>query len=136
MNKIRVRQVTLQAVVFCSVLSLFLIKPFLNRRDAGRTVEVVLRAWEEGDTLKVFTRFEDAKKSPPIDSLSSYKITQKVFAKKDGKNHARFHVVLNFPDENIFPSGKEWIFELTDTLGGWKITDFYQADRGNIPPGL
>ena len=76
------------------------------------------------------------KKSPPIDSLSSYKITKKIFTKENSKNHARFYVILNFPDENIFPSGKEWIFELTDALGGWRITDLYQAERGNIQTGL
>ena len=136
MKKARLRQVTIQAVIFCIVLSLFLIKPFLNRHDAVKTVKAVLTAWTDGDALKAFSQFEDAKISPPIDSLSSYKITKKVFDKKDGRNHAQFYVILNFPDENIFPSGKEWIFELTDMLGGWKITDFYQAERKNIPLGL
>ena len=52
----------------------------------------------------------------------------KIFELKDNVQYAKFYIVLNFSKDNILPSGREWIMELSTTSIGWKITDFHLSD--------
>jgi hypothetical protein len=71
--------------------------------------------------------FNDFNKCPPIYGLQSYKILKSKFTKIDGKQKAFYDVVLNFPPDNVLPTGKTWICELEKIGGSWKAMDFYPA---------
>lgn len=104
-------------------LNIFL-KPYLHEREVINTVKTVLTHWQKGDIPSVYPFWQDPQKSPPIYGLASSEIKDKIFSEKDGISYAKISVILEFSQNNILPSGKEWVFELGKTKYGWKILDF------------
>ncbi len=109
--------------LFLLSLNVFL-KPYLEKREAAKIVQTVLKCWQKGDLLNVYSFWKDPKKSPPVYGLVSYAIINKSFLKKEGIPCARISVRLGFTPDNISPSGKEWVFELEKSGIGWQIIDF------------
>jgi len=114
-------------IVIILAINLILI-PYLHRRTVNRIVDEVLTHWKTGDFLLAYNLWETEDKSPPVNGLSSFKITNRLFDKNKGRRHALITADLQFTRDNLLPSGI-WTFELSDTHIGWKITDFYQPSR-------
>ncbi len=100
----------------------FGIKPYLYKRDSLRKMNAVLSFWKEGSVLDALYYFENKTDSLPIYILSSYTIKTHKIQKERNERQAIFTVTLTFPDNNIFPSGKDWKIVMSDRAGGWKIT--------------
>lgn len=105
-----------------------LLTPYLNKREATKIVQTVLRLWEEDDIPGAFTYWENQERTPPVYDLLSSKVQKKIFTQNGKDWQAQIFVTLEFPEGNVLPSGKEWVFELTPTKLGWKITDFRLAE--------
>lgn len=105
-----------------------LLTPYLNKREATKIVRTVLQLWKEGDIPGAFTYWENQEQTPPVYDLISSEVRKKVFTKTGKDWQARIFVSLEFPEGNVLPSGKEWVFELKPTKLGWKITDFRLAE--------
>jgi hypothetical protein len=106
----------------------FLLAPYLNRKEATKVVHAVLRLWAEGDIPGAFGYWENQRRTPPVYDVISSTVNKKIFTKKDKVWQAQFFVTLEFPEGNIFPSDREWVFELKTTKLGWKITDFRMVE--------
>ena len=104
----------------------FVLRPYLYQRSAVKLVLRVLDAWNNGDLTNAYHAWEEPQQAPPVYNLTSYELLQKNFYQDQGTRHAEILTDLQFPDDNITPSG-EWIFHLKETRGGWKVVDFYQS---------
>ena len=124
MDKKNILIISLIALV---LFHLFVFIPYLHRREATRAVLSAFKSWETGDMKYSFNVWKDYENSPPVYNLVLGKITKRMFDNKDGARHALIYAVLEFQPDNSFPSGKEWIFELSKTPLGWKIIDFHQV---------
>ena len=91
-------------------------------------VDTVFTHLKNNDLTWAYDYWKDPYKTPPLYSLTSYDIKQKIFDIKDGLNHAQLYVVLEFAANSELPSRREWIIELSDTDIGWKIIDFRLAE--------
>ena len=105
-----------------------LLAPYLNKREATKIVRTVLQLWEKGDIPGAFNYWENQERTPPVYDLISSKVQKKIFTQNGKDWQARIFVTLEFPEGNVLPSGREWVFELKPTEFGWKITDFRLAE--------
>ncbi len=110
-------------VVILISLNIFL-KPYLYEREVLNTAKTILTAWQKGDIPSVYPFWQDPQKSPPIYGLVSSEIKDKIFSEKEDVSYAQIFVILKFSQDNILPSGREWVFEMVKTKYGWKILDF------------
>ncbi|OGX08354.1 MAG: hypothetical protein A2Z88_06760 [Omnitrophica WOR_2 bacterium GWA2_47_8] len=121
--KITPKKVFTTALILLLGINLILV-PYLYRKKTTAVLQKVLSFWEAGDPASAMAYFEHPNQSPPIFSVNSYKIVKRKFGGKKGRRHAEFHVILNFPKENLLPSGVIWICEIDQTQSGWHITSF------------
>ncbi|VAW19641.1 hypothetical protein MNBD_BACTEROID05-1034 [hydrothermal vent metagenome] len=98
------------------------IKPHLFKRDTFKKMTAILSFWKEGSFSDVLYYFENKNNSLPTYALSSYLIKKHKIQKKKGGKIAVFIVTLNFPNTDMFPSGKDWEIIMSNRAGGWKIT--------------
>ena len=110
------------------LLTHYILKPYLTRREATRVAQTVLTYLQNDDLNHAYDYWKNPYHTPPFYDLQSYQITKKIFELKDNVQYAKFYIVLNFSKDNILPSGREWIMELSTTSIGWKITDFHLSD--------
>ena len=122
--------IIIAVVVALISLNIFL-KPYLRKRDVTNIVQTILTDWQKGDIPSVYPFWQDPQNSPPIYGLASYQIKNKIFTEKEGVFYARVFVVLQFPEGNIIPSNKEWVFELSKTKYGWQVLDFHLVNPSN-----
>lgn len=117
---------TILITVFVSALLFlnFFGKSYLRQRNALRIVQTVLTYWENGDIPQAMSFWENENDSPPVYEILTYEIGKKTFGKEGGVYTALIAVMIYFPTNNQFPTGKEWTFELNKTRYGWKIMDF------------
>ena len=106
----------------------FAIKPFLSYRDAYKHIETYLTNVQKGNLTNIYILWDNKNNSPPIYNMTSYKIKNKTFYKKDGVKWASFKVDIYLAGGNILPSGKEWTFDLSYTKVGWKIMAGYMNE--------
>jgi hypothetical protein len=115
-------------VLVFSVAALAILIPMgqshFRQRNALKIVQTVLAFWENNDLVPAMAYWEKAIDAPPVYDLLMHEIGRKEFIKKNGLYHARIFVTLYFPTGNRFPSGREWVFELSKTRYGWKIVGF------------
>jgi len=119
--------IILSTIIFTIILSgiNFGLKPYLEKRTCERILVDVLERWKDGDLLKTFDYWANSDQSPPIYNLDSYKIKSKAII-RSAKNQKsiQFIVLLEFPKNNLMPSGKDWVFQMQKTRYGWKIVEF------------
>ena len=108
--------------VFCLQIVL---NPYLHQREVTKIVKIILKHWKNGDLPEAFVYWEDLRRAPPIYDLVSSTLIEKTFHLKDTPPYAQIVVKLEFPEGNVIPSGKEWVFELTYTKSGWKVKNFH-----------
>lgn len=113
-------------IIFSVIAALFIlqfgVKPLLYKREALRTLKTIFGFWKEGLTLEVLYYFQDSNNSLPIYNLSSFKIKSQKINKKEAIKSYVFTARLDFPQNNIVPSGEDWEIVLSDLPDGWKIT--------------
>jgi|GEM_PF-1904037 len=116
----------LSAVVAFLVIQ-FILVPLISRRKALSVTKNILQNWVIGDVAMALKNFVSPEKSPPIYGLKSYKIKSSRFDRHEGKLRAQFWIDLNFSADNVLPSGKTWICELTLDRGRWLASKFYPS---------
>ncbi|MCD4781708.1 MAG: hypothetical protein K8S27_14360 [Candidatus Omnitrophica bacterium] len=101
-------------------------KPFFIHRDAKKTILSILNNWEGGgDVLKSIEYWEDPDLYRPFYGVTGYRFLKSKIYKLKNRKHAYFTIVIFFSDDNIYPSGSNWIFKLIETEFGWRVHDFY-----------
>ncbi len=118
----------LAGIVFFLAINIVVV-PFISRGKAKATVNRMMNFWIQNDTAMAMKYFIHANDSPPFYDLKSYKIHKVKFLKVDGKLRAQFHMTLEFPPDNIVPSGKTWICELTRVDRQWKVLKFVLSNE-------
>ena len=107
------------------VLINFVLIPAINRQRATSVVKTIFKLWIAEDYASPLQHFYEPEKSPPIYNLKSYEIKNLSMLKVDGALTAKFSIILNFSSENIFPSGKLWLFELRQLGRHWMVMKYY-----------
>ena len=118
-NKIILGAVTL------IVLINFVLIPTINRQRAANVVQTILKLWIAEDYASPLKHFYEPEKSPPVYGLQSYEIKNLSMIKANGALTAKFSIILNFANKNIFPSGKLWLFELQQLGRHWMVMKYY-----------
>ena len=111
------------AVTFVLFIN-FVVAPFIDRQKAVGVIKSVLNSWVAEDAAAAIRNFKDPIKSPPIYNLKSYKIKKMTIVKEDGVLIAKFSVMLELEENNIYPSGKTWTFKLERTERHWMIASY------------
>lgn len=111
-----------------------LVTSLLRPRDAVKTVDKILTYWKTGDNYKALPYWDDRESSPPIFGVTDYTIKETKMGKERGKHTAQITASIEFEESNILRSGKDWIFDLTKTAGGWKVISLQRAD--GRPPNI
>lgn len=111
--------------VILTVLINFVLIPTINRQRATSIVKTILKLWIAEDYASPLKHFYDPQKSPPVYSLKSYEIKNLAMLKANGALTAKFSIILNFSNENVFPSGKIWLFELQQIGRHWMVMKYY-----------
>lgn len=107
------------------ILIFLLLLPYLDRRFAAKIVKHVCVSWQTFDSAGAYMQWEDPEKSPPVNQLIDYKILATSLKKPSTGKFVEVTAFLEFSPNDTLPSGKEWIFIVTKTRYGWKITEFY-----------
>jgi hypothetical protein len=129
------RRIPPQNLVIAGVLLLiFLIevvgKPFLVHRDAKKTVLNILNNWERGgDVLKSIEYWEDPDLYRPFYGVTGFRFMKSKIYKDNNRKQAFFTIKIFFSDDNIYPSGSNWIFKMVETEFGWRVHDFYSIGK-------
>ena len=127
MNK---KNIIIGFLIVCVFFLHFSGRSYFRRRNAVKVVQAVLTYWENNDLTMAIPYWEKELDSPPVYDLISYEIGKKEFDKKNNMYHAQIAATLYFPPDNLFPSQKEWCFELNKTRYGWKIISFRLWETG------
>ena len=120
-----IRNKIILGVVTLTMLINFVLIPLINRQRATSIVKTILSLWIAEDYASPLKHFYEPTKSPPVYSLKSYEIKNLTMLKVNGKLTAKFSIILNFSNENVFPSGKLWLFELQQIGRHWMVTKYY-----------
>lgn len=113
------------AAVTLVVLINFVLIPAINRQRATGIIKTILKLWIAEDYASPLKHFLEPEKSPPVYNLQSYTIKNLSMIKADSALTAKFSIILNFSEENVFPSGKLWLFELRQIGRHWMVTKYY-----------
>jgi len=119
------QKILIASIIGVLLLLQFGIRPLVRRRDAKKVITKVLTLWMNNDIAKSYDYWKDVKKSPPFYDVESFKIIDKKYFKQDGTRYAQFIVTLNFSENNVIPSGQNWVFILEDDAVSWQIIEFY-----------
>ena len=102
---------------------------YLLERELTRTTLTILKNWESNNLPANFVYWKEPLNSPPIYGLDSYKIEKYIFKKKGDILSCEFYLRLDFPADNLLPSGKTWILEYYKFPRlGWLVADFKQVN--------
>ena len=121
-------KIILGAVLFILFIN-FVFIPFINRQKATAIIKTILSDWAQQDAAAALKHFQDPGKSPPIYNLKSYEIKKMIMEKQNRTLVAKFSVILNFSEDNVFPSGKTWLFELERVERNWMVVRYYMTDQ-------
>jgi len=124
----KARTIIITAVVTALVASSFAVKSYLYQREAMRAVVTVLNSWHDNTQNTTVEYWQNPKNSAPVYNLLSYSVVQSKFFNKNNKRTAHIVVTLEFDSNHVFPSNKNWLFELIYTRYGWQITEFQKTD--------
>jgi len=128
----KMKNIIIVLSIFALLALNFIVTPYLRLRDAQSVVETVLTHWKNNNLTLAMPFWEKEIDSPPVYDLMAYEIGNGTINKVDGAYTADFTATLDFPQGNLFPSGKQWIFKLKKSRYGWKVTDFLYAE-GEMP---
>ena len=119
----------LNSLIILSILlflSVFInLKGYLERREVINLTKTILNYLLKDDISKTYIFWENAKDTPPIYGLVGYKITGYILGKKNNASYGQVYATFSFTPNNLLPSDKEWVFELTKTRYGWKLKDLH-----------
>ena len=110
-----------------------MLKQYLYRRDAVKTVQEILHYLKIEDLTQAARYWEDKKNFVPMYELTSSKIKNKKFYTEAGMLHAEFIIALEFPAGNLLPSGEDWILKLKKSESGWEVVEFYLVKTDALP---
>jgi len=96
----------------------------MRHSQADDLIEIVMKNWLAQDYVFNYDLWEDYYKTPPIHSITDFKILDKKYYKKRGDDFADYLVILDFPAESFLPSKKIWHAILIRTIDGWRVRDF------------
>ncbi len=120
-------------IIAAAVVAVLLIniplQKFLTERELTRTTLKILQNWKENNLPANYVYWKEPLNSPPIYGLDAYEIQKYIFQKKGDFLTYEFYVKLDFPADNLLPSGKTWIIEYYKFPRlGWLVAEFRQAD--------
>ena len=109
-------------------VSYFPLKHYLLKRTITRMAVEILHNWQNNNLTGNYVYWKDPMQSPPIYGLNSYEIIKTTFEKKEISS-VQVYMRLDFPADNLLPSGKIWIMEFYKFPRlGWLVVDFNQEN--------
>ena len=114
------KKILLFSFLFFFILITYGLKPYIEKRSIKRVAIQSLSYWKTGDMSKIYPLWFEPKNIPPIYSLKKFIILETFFS-KNNKKHFHIILTLDFPENNITESGKEWEMILVKKGYEWLI---------------
>lgn len=115
------------AVVLVLLLSIkAALKPGLEKKEVTKMVSSILVGWEDQNFSIAQNLWHKDKitEIPPIYNLLSHQIDEVNLYTEEKFSLANATVTLDFGVNDIFPSGRQWKFQLKDFKTGWRVMNF------------
>jgi len=122
------KEIIISLLIIIVLIVNFGIRPYLIKRQALITTKKILKLWMANDIMGAKIFWKEEKDLPPFYNITSYKILNYQYYKENSDIFARISFSLTFAPNNIYPSGKEWVFILKKFIGTWKVVDFHQKE--------
>ena len=105
------------------------VKKNMREKEVKQFVVSILEDWKNGDVITPMEKWDNVNHYPPINDLVSYNISRvRFFKNQSGSLQAHFLVLLEFAPFGPLPTGKKWIFELSNNNFKWKVNHFGIAE--------
>lgn len=119
------KRIALAIGVLILLVSYFPLKHHLEKRSVLQMTKTILKYWQTNNLPATYVYWKDPYQAPPIYGLEKYKILKTNFPKSKGVQTAEVYIYLDFPSDNLLPSGKVWILQFYKFPRlGWLVSDF------------